>query len=132
MSLYNYTKQLADRLQETWETSELLFYRNLADSAPGADTRKDCRRVLYMMKEGLHDFRRHYRVVEKDNTFRIVYSCNVSGMPRIHCVVGKETGDVARYTTELVNEPHFAYNLLDPRSREACLAIADFNGDYLN
>ena len=25
-------------------------------------------------------------------------------MPKIHCVINKETGDLARYSTELINE----------------------------
>ena len=131
-NLYGYTKQLADRLQATWEHSQRVFYTQLADSAPCPDTRKQCRQVLRMMHDGLYDYRQNYRVEEREKHYRIVYNVSTNaGMPMIHCVVGKETGDVARYTTELINEPHFAYNLLDRRSREACLAIADYTGDYL-
>lgn len=109
----------------------MLFYRNLADTAPCEDTRANCRKILNYMAEGLHDFRQNYRVEEEDGVYRIVYEETTSGMPKVHCVVNAETGDVASHTTELVNEPHFAYNLMDPRSREACLAIADYTGDYL-
>jgi hypothetical protein len=83
------------------------------------------------MAEGIHDYRRNYRADEKGAYYRVIHNCNVTGLPMIDAVVSKETGDVARHTTELINEPHFAYNLLDPRSREACLAIADYKGDYL-
>lgn len=132
MKLLGYVSQLATKLQADWELSQLLHYRNLADTAPAEDTRKYCRSVLKYMAQGVHDFRRNYRVDEKDGLYRIVYDCNVTGMKKIHCVVSKDTGDVARFTTELVNEASFPYNLNDLRSREAALAIADYDGEYLH
>ena len=132
MTLYNHATALAVRLQETWELSQRVFYRDLAQSAPEEDTRANCRKILQYMAEGLHDFRRNYRVDEKDGNLRIVYSCNVSGMPMVHCVINGDTGDVAKYTTELVSRARHCYNLLDPRSREACLSIADYTGGYLD
>ena len=130
-NLYHYTQQLANAIQASWERSERLVFRNLADSAPCPDTRRECRTRLRMMEDGLHDYRRNYRVDEKDGNYRVIYNCNVSGLPMVHCVVGKKYGDVARYTSELIDEPHFPYNLLDPRSRESCLAAADFERNYL-
>ena len=131
MTLYDYVSALAKRHQDTWELSERLYYRNLADTAPCEDTKRNCRAVLSYMAEGLHDYRRNYRADETGAYYRVIHNCNVTGLPMVDAVVSKETGDVARHTTELINEPHFAYNLLDPRSREACLAIADYTGDYL-
>ena len=131
MNLYNSTQLLANKLQETWETSEYLFYRNLSDSAPCEDTRNNCKVILRYMAQGLHDFRRNYRVSEVEDAYRVIYNCNVTGMPMIHCVVSKETGDLARQTTDLVERARHQFNLLDPRSREACLAVASYDGGYL-
>lgn len=131
MTLYTYTEQLANRLQYTWEHSQRIFYRNLSISAPCEDTRAECRKILGMMRDGIWSFRRNYRVRENQSNFEIIYDNNFSGMPSIHCVVGKRHGDVARYTTELINESCFQYNLLDPRSRDACMAAADYEGKYL-
>ena len=131
MTLYRYTEQLAARLQQTWEHSQRIFYRNLSLSAPCEDTRNECKKILGMMRDGVWDFRRHYRVKETQSNYQIVFVNNVNSMPTIHCVVGKRHGDVARWTTELINESCFQYNLLDPRSREACLAAAEYTGAYL-
>ena len=131
MKLYYYVEQLAKKIQESWELSELLFHRHWADNAPSEVTRRNHRNILNYMHEGLHDFRRNYRVDEKDGNYRVIYDCNYTGMRKIHCVVNKDTGDVAKYDTELINEPSFQYNLVDSRSRESCLAIADYKKEYL-
>ncbi|QIN96993.1 hypothetical protein [Synechococcus phage MA10] len=131
MALYNYVQALADKIQETWNDDQRLFYRNLENTAPNEDTRANCRKVLQYMAEGLHDYRQNYRVKENEGTYQVVYNCCVSGLPMVHCVVNAETGDLAQYTTDLVDRVYHQYNLLDPRSREACMAVANFSGDYL-
>ena len=131
MCVLHHVESLAKKIQSTWEVSERLFYRNLAISAPCPDTRTNCNNILRYMSEGIHDFRRHYQVDEYDGHYRIVYRCNVSSMPKIHCVVNKETGDVARYSLDLINETCFQYNLSDPRSREVCLSVASYDSEYL-
>ena len=131
MSLYRHTEQLAKRLQKSWEHSEYIFYRDLAQSTDNEHTRDNCQQILRYMAEGVWSYGHNYRVKERQSNFEIVYDDKVSGMPKVHCVVGKRHGDVARWTTELINESCFQYNLLDPRSREACLAAAEHTGDYL-
>ena len=64
-------------------------------------------------------------------TTAIVYDCNVTGMPMVHCVVSKETGDVARHCIKLVEEAFFPFNLMDFSSRIDCMALPNYNGDYL-
>ena len=59
---------------------------------------------LDYQREGTYDYGRHYRVNEKEDIYQIVWDCNVTVMPMIHCVINKETGDLARYSTELINE----------------------------
>lgn len=131
MCVLNHAETLAKKLQTSWEQSQRVFYRDLSISAPCADTRRNCNDILRYMSEGLHDFRRNYRVSDKDGHYRIVYDCNVSGMPMIHCFINKETGDVAKYSLDLINETCFQYNLADRRSREECFSVAEYTGDYL-
>ena len=63
------------------------------------------------MRQGVYNYGRHYRVVDKNDRWAIVYDCNVTGMPMIHCVISKETGDVARHCIKLVKEAFFLSTL---------------------
>lgn len=132
-SLLLYTEQLARRVQESWNDSvrtEMRKQLNNPTNTP--DATEVVQRYLNSMSEGKFDFRRNYRVTEKEDRYLIVYNCNVSaGQPKIHCVVSKTTGDVARHCIKLVEEAFFQFNLLDERSRADCLSQANYKGDYL-
>ena len=130
--LERYATQLANKLQITWEESVRLdFTRQLRD-ATEEDLRGNLQMHLEYQREGTYDYGRHYRVNEKEDIYQIVWDCNVSGMPMIHCVINKETGDLARFSTELINDAFFQYNLNDEGSRICCLAEASYTGEYLN
>ena len=129
MSLYNYVQSLANKIQETWNKDQRLFYLNLSTTATQEDTRENCRKILRYMAEGIHDYRQNYRVSESEGAYRIVYDCCVSGLPMIHCVVDSETGDLAKFTTDLVERVNHQYSLLDTRTSEACMEEASFTGD---
>ena len=131
MKLLSYVEQLAHKLQSSWELSEILFNRHWADSAPSEVTRRSHRNILKNIHEGHHDFRRNYRVKESGDNYNVIWDDNTSGAVRIHCVVNKRTGDVGRFSTDLINEAFFQFNLLDSRSREECLAVAEHTGEYL-
>ena len=101
-----YCNQLATRIQETWEVS----------------VSGDCSR--------------NYRVVDRDDRWLIVYdqydnNGEICTEPKTHCVVSKETGDVARRSIKLVEEAFFPFNLMDLGSRVDCLVRANYTGDYL-
>ena len=133
--LLNYTKKLACKLQQTWEThvrQDIL--EQIAKASDEGDQHKlgNLQMHIMFMDHGKYKFGRDYHVVESGNDYAIKYTCNVSGMPKIHCVVNKDTGDVARYSTELVNEAFFPFNLLDKASRDTCMGVASYNEDYLS
>ena len=86
---------------------------------------------IIFMDRGKYKFGRDYHVEEQGDDLAIKYVDNVSGMPKIHCVINKYTGDVARYSTELVNEAFFPFNLLDKGSRDACMTQASYDAEYL-
>ena len=130
--LLHFANQLADRVQGTWEDSVRVDYNNQLHKAEDEDLRGNLQMHLNYMQEGVYDYGRHYRVKELDDRYQVVYDCNVTGMPMVHCVVNKETGDVARHCIKLIEEPFFQFNLLDERSRTDCLAQAHHNKDYLN
>ena len=132
MALFQHVESLANKLQSSWELSEKLHYRNLADSCGNESTKRNCHQVLNYMKEGIWNYGRHYHADVKDGEIRVLYTEKVSGMPKIHCVINPETGDLAKYSIELINETCFQFNLLDPGSRMDCLAVAEFSGKYLN
>mgnify|MGYP000339054251 CR=1 FL=1 len=131
-NLIKYSNQLAVKIQQTWEESVRLDFLKQLREAEDEILRMDLLTNINYQREGLYDYGRHYHVQETDNEYRIVYDCEVGGMPMVHCVINKETGDLAKYTTELVNEMYFQYNLLDPRSRESCLSQASYTSDYLS
>jgi hypothetical protein len=130
--LLHFANQLADKVQETWEDSVRTDYRNQLHKADNDDLRGNLQMHLRYMQEGVYDYGRHYRVKEQEDRYQVVYDCNVTGMPKIHCVVSKETGDVARHCIKLVEEPFFQFNLYDERSRTDCMAQAHWDRDYLN
>ena len=130
-TLERYCNQLADRLQETWEDSVRQDFTQQLAKAVDEDLRGNLQQHLDYQAQGVYNYGRHYRVVDKDDRWAIVYDCNVTGMPKIHCVVSKETGDVARHCIKLVDEPFFHFNLLDERSRTDCYAQAHYDGQYL-
>ena len=86
---------------------------------------------IAFMDRGKYKYGRDYHVEEHGGDLAIKYVDNVSGMPKIHCVINKQTGDVARYSTELVNEAFFPFNLLDKGSRDDCMTQASYDGEYL-
>ena len=130
--LLHYTTQLANKVQETWEDSVRADYSKQLHKADNDDLRANLQMHLDYMQQGVYDYGRHYRVKEQEDRYQVVYDCNVTGMPMIHCVVNKETGDLARRCIKLIEEPFFQFNLLDERSLCDCLAQAHWNGDYLN
>ena len=130
-TLERYCNKLADRLQETWEESVRLDFTQQLAVAEDEDLRGNLQMHLDYMREGVYNYGRHYRVVDKNDRWAIVYDCNVTGMPMIHCVVSKETGDVARHCIKLVKEAFFPFNLMDFDSRIDCMTQANYNGDYL-
>lgn len=132
MALFQYVGQLADKLQKSWELDQKLHFRNLADTCGNESTRRNCIQILRYMDEGIWNFGRHYHADVKDGEYRVLFTEKVSGMPKIHCVINPETGDLARYSTELINESCFQFNLLDRGSRMDCLAVAEYSGEYLN
>lgn len=127
-----YATQLAQKLQQTWEDYVRQDYESQLRNAKEEDLRRNLQTIIDYQRDGLWDYRRHYRVREKDDTLQIIWDCNVSGMPKIHCVINKETGDLARYSLELVNEAFFQYNLNDEASRICCLTEASYTGEYLS
>ena len=127
-----YATQLAHKLQLSWEDFVRQDYENQLRSAKEEDLRGNLQMHLDYQRDGVYDYGRHYRVVEREDIYQIVWDCNVTGMPKIHCVINKETGDLARYSTELINEAFFQYNLNDKGSRICCLSEASFNGEYLS
>jgi hypothetical protein len=131
-NLRSYSQQLADLVQRTWERNVRLDYENQALTAPNEDARDNLLMHLRYQDQGVYNYGRNYRLVETDTDYKIVYDCNVTGMPMIHCLVNKDTGDVARHVTELIEDAFFQFNLLDPRSRDTCYALAEFTGDYLS
>ena len=130
-NLENYTERLANILQQRWESSVREDFRIQLSKAKDSDLRGNLQMHLDYQEQGTYDYGRHYRVIDKEDRWAIAYDCNVTGMPMIHCVVNKETGDLARRCIKLIEEPFFQYNLLDERSRHACYTVADINGDYL-
>ena len=131
-SLLIYANQLAKRVQSTWEDGVRCNYRQQLDAADNDDLRGNLQMHLDYMKQGVYDYRRNYRVKEKEDRYQIIYDCEVTGMPKVHCVVSKTTGDVARHCIKLIEEPFFQFNLLDERSRTDCLAQAHHEREYLN
>lgn len=132
MCVVTKAEQLCRKLQESWEQSQRLFFRDLSLSAPSETTRRNCRNIISYMVAGLHNYGRHYHVDVQEDIVRIRYSCEVSGMVMIHCVINKNTGDVAKYSTELINESCFQFNILDPRSAVDLFSVANHTGDYLS
>lgn len=130
-NLESYTARLAKVLQERWESAVRTDIRNQLNKAKDSDLRDNLKMHLQYQDQGVYDYGRHYRVLDKNDRWAIAYDCNVTGMPMIHCVVNKETGDLARRCIKLVEEPFFQYNLLDERSRAACYTVADIEGNYL-
>ena len=130
-TLERYCIKLADRLQETWEESVRIDFSQQLAAADNEDLRGNLQMHLDYMRQGVYNYGRHYRVVDKDDRWAIVYDCNVTGMPMVHCIVSKETGDVARRCIKLVKEAFFPFNLMDFASRIDCMAQANYNGDYL-
>ena len=130
-TLERYCNQLADRLQETWEDSVRVDFSQQLAVADNEDLRGNLQMHLDYMRDGVYNYGRHYRVIDKNDRWAIVYDCNVTGMPMIHCVISKETGDVARHCIKLVKEAFFPFNLMDFGSRIDCMAQANYNGDYL-
>lgn len=130
-NLERYTMKLAARVQRTWEEQVRKYYSDQLKDAKAADLRDNLNMHLEYQREGVYNYGRNYRVDERPDRYAIVYDDNASGMPKIHCVVSKETGDVARACIKLVKEPYFNYNLLDERSRHSCYSHAHYNGDYL-
>jgi hypothetical protein len=129
--LEQYAHVLAYRLQQSWEDDVKAQYRQQLDNALDEDLRGNLQMHVLRQHSGQYDFGRHYRVKEKEDRYQIVYDCNVTGMPMIHCVINKATGDVARSCIKLIEEPFFQYNLMDPGSRLECLSNASFDGQYL-
>ena len=125
-------EELCIKLQQTWEHDQRLFFRNLRDTAPVEATKRNCQKVLNYMSDGLHNYGRHYHVKIVDGVIQVRYTCEVSGKPAIHCVINKETGDVAKYSTDLINESCFQFNIIDPRSRFDLFSVAHHTGDYLS
>jgi len=130
-TLEYYCNKLAARVQETWEDSVRLDYTQQLAVADNEDLRGNLQMHLDYMSEGCYDYGRHYRVVDKEDRWAIVYDCNVTGMPMIHCVISKDTGDVARRCIKLVKEAFFPFNLMDFGSRIDCMAQANYTGEYL-
>lgn len=130
-NLERYTMKLAARVQRTWEEEVRNYYADQLKTAKDADLKSNLNMHLEYQREGVYNYGRNYRVDERPDRYAIVYDDNASGMPKIHCVVSKETGDVARACIKLVKEPYFNYNLLDERSRHSCYCHAHFSGDYL-
>lgn len=129
--LEKYANQLAQKVQASWEDSVRCDFQTQLSKADNDSRRRNLQMNVDYQKQGVFDYGRHYRVVEKDDRYQVVYDCNVTGMPMIHCVISKETGDVAQHCIKLIEEPFFQFNLLDSRSRMDCLAQAHFNEDYL-
>ena len=129
--LEQYVHVLAYHLQETWEANVRLEFQTQLKEAETEDLKGNLQMHVLNQHAGRYDYGRHYRVEEKDDRYVIKYDCNVSGMPTVHCVVNKATGDVARNCIKLVDEPFFPYNLLDPQSRKECFGAANFTRDYL-
>ena len=130
--LLHFTEQLAARIQATWEDHVREDYWKQLYKASDIDLRDNLQMHLDNMKKGVYDFRRNYRVKETHDRYQVVYDCNVTGMPKIHCVVSKETGDLARHCIKLVERAFFQFNLYDERSRAAAMAVAHWDGEYLN
>ena len=130
-NLEQYAHVLAYKVQQTWETNVKSEFRAQLDKAVDEDLRDNLQTHILRMNAGQYDFGRHYRVKEKEDRYQIVYDCNVTGMPSIHCVINKATGDVARSCIKLVEEPFFQYNLMDWGSRLECFSNANFDGEYL-
>lgn len=126
-----YAEQLANELQRKWESRTRARFQRLHDSATDPCTKRNYAMHLNYQAQGKFNYGRNYTVAEIEDRYRIEYTCEVSGMPLIHCVVSKSTGDVARHCIKLVEEPFFNYNLLDPRSRRDCLAVCDPDRSYL-
>ena len=130
-NLERYSNKLARLVQLSWEDAVRNDFSLQLKRADSEDLRGNLQMHLDYQQQRVYNYGRNYRVVDKDDRWAIVYDCNVTGMPKIHCVVSKETGDVARHCIKLVNEPFFHFNLLDERSRTDCYAQAHYDGQYL-
>ena len=130
-NLERYSKKLARLVQLSWEDAVRNDFSLQLKNADNEDLKGNLQMHLDYQKQRVYNYGRNYRVVDKDDRWAIVYDCNVTGMPKIHCVISKETGDVARHCIKLVDEPFFHFNLLDERSRTDCYAQAHYDGQYL-
>lgn len=129
--LEHYAAQLAKKVQATWEAAVQAESQYRHDSVDCKDAKATYKQEMDYQKAGTVNYGRNYYVEDHGDTLRVAWWCNVSSMPMTHCVINKETGDLARYTTELVNEAFFQFNLLDDNSRLACLTEAEYTAEYL-
>lgn len=127
-----YANKLANKIQISWEEYTRNYYQEYYRNTEEPLAKANYLQILEYQRDGLYDYRRHYHVLDKGDYLQINWTCNVSGMPKIHCVINKETGDVAKYNTELVNEAFFQFNLMDENSRLECFSLANFDREYLN
>ena len=130
-NLERYSNKLARLVQLSWEDAVRNDFTLQLKDADNEDLKGNLQMHLDYQRRGVYNYGRNYRVVDKNDRWAIVYDCNVTGMPMIHCVISKETGDVARHCIKLVNEAFFHFNLLDERSRTDCYAQAHYDGHYL-
>lgn len=129
--LEQYVHVLAYRVQQTWENNVRLEYATQLKEADNDALKGNLEMHVIRQHAGQFNYGRDYRVEEKDDRYIVKFDCNVSGMPSIHCVVSKATGDVAKTCIKLVEEPFFPYNLLDQQSRNECFDRAHFDRNYL-
>ena len=97
------------------EDSVRADYTKQLQTATSSEQRDNLREQLRNIHEGQFDFGRNYRVRELEDRYQIVYD-DETGATDIHCVVSKETGDVARHCIKLVEEPFFQFNIHTKKS----------------
>ena len=129
--LEQYVHVLAYKVQQTWEQNVRLEYATQLKEADNPELKGNLEMHVLRQHAGQYNYGRNYHVEETDDRYLVKFDCNVSGMPSIHCVVSKATGDVAKSCIKLVEEPYFPYNLLDEQSRNECFGAVSFNREYL-